>query len=200
MIVAVRAVLLGVAILSLAGCGGGGSSSGAETTVTVTTETTTTDPITQTDTTSTSSAVDVGETATWRGDTFTVSEVKTSDTAPAADILGEFPEAENGIWLSFKVTPAEDDSGIWSSEFVENMQVKGGDGVVYDDGLHNNGGEQDFNDEGDFLVWVDVPEAAVAGAVLEVYDGVHTIDPDPSNPYSEPVPDPAYATRVNLGS
>ncbi|MGH3118676.1 MAG: hypothetical protein ACRDQ2_16495, partial [Gaiellales bacterium] len=141
--------------------------------------------------------VDVGETATWRGDTFTVSDVETSDTAPAADILGEFPEAENGIWLSFTITPAEDDSSIWSSEFVENLQINGGDGVVYEDG-HNNGGDQQFNDEGDFIVWTGVPEAAASGAVLLIYDGVHTVDPDPSIPYAEPVPDPAYATRVNL--
>ena len=44
----------------------------------------------------------------------------------------------------------------------------------------------------------DIPEAAASGAVLLVNDGVHTVDPDPSNPYADPIPDPAYATLVNL--
>ena len=194
----VRAVLLMGLVIALVGCGGGGSNSAAETTVTVTTTETTPTSATATDTTPSTGAVEVGETATWRGDTFTVSDVETSDTAPVADILGERPEAENGVWLSFKITPEEDDSGIWSSEFVENLQIKGGDGVVYGD-HHNNGGEQQFNDQGDFVVWADIPEAALREAVLEINDGVHTVDPDPSNPYADPIPDPAYATLVNLG-
>lgn len=201
--VAVRMLLLGAMMLSLAGCGGGSSSSGAETVVTVTTtetastDTTPSETTSAIDTTATGTAVNVGDTATWSGDTFTVSDVETSDTAPAPDLFGETPQAENGIWLSFTITPTEDDSDIWSSGFVENMHINGGDGVLYED-AHNNGTEQQFNDEGDFLVWIDVPEAAVAGAVLEIYDGLHTVDPDPSNPFVEPVPDPAYATRVNL--
>jgi hypothetical protein len=203
----VTVVLLSALVLALASCGGSGSSSGAEgtttsavtTDTTATTEAASTDTTSGTDTTATSTVVNAGETATWRGDAFTVSDVETGYTAPVADLLGEKQEAENGVWLSLRITPAEDNSGPWSSEFAENMQIKGGDGVVYQDSLHNNGGEQDFKGEGDFLVWIDIPEAAVSGAVLEIFDGLHTVDPDPSNPYVDPVPDPAYATRVNLG-
>lgn len=161
--------------------------------------TTTTETAPTTETTATGAAVNVGETATWNGDTFTVSDVKTSDTAPVADLFGEKRKAENGVWLSFKITPADDHSGIWGLDFPDNMQVKGGDGVVYDRTLSNQV-EQAFKDANDFLVWVDIPEVAVSGAVLEVNDGLHTVDPDPSNPFVEPVPDPAYATRVSLGS
>jgi hypothetical protein len=105
----------------------------------------------------------------------------------------------NGVWLSLKITPADDHSGIWGLGFPDNITVKGGDGVVYDDTLSNQV-EQAFKDEKDFLVWVDIPEAAASGAVLVINDGLHTIDPDPSNPGVDYIPDPAYATRVNLGS
>jgi len=196
------AILLVGLVAALAGCGGGSSSSGAEgtttTDTTATTELTSTDTTSGTDTTTTGTVVNAGETATWRGDAFTVSDVETSDTAPVPDILGETPEAENGVWLSFKITIPEENSGPWGFEFVENMHIRGGDGAIYDD-LDNNGAEQDFNGEDNFLVWVDIPEAAVSGAVFEIYDGLHELDPDPSDPYVEPVPDPAYATRVNLG-
>lgn len=202
----VTMTLFGALLLALAGCGGGGASTGAEGTTTsaaspgstATTEAASTDA-TATSTTPSGAAFNVGETATWRGDAFTVSDVETSDTAPEPDILGETQGAENGVWLSFKITPAEENSGPWSVEFVENMHIRGGDGVVYTEDLHNNGGEQDFRGEDNFLVWVDIPEAAVNGAVFEIYDGLHEVDPDPSNPYAEPLPDPAYATRVNLG-
>jgi hypothetical protein len=193
--------LIGGLVLAIAGCGGGSSSSGGEGTTTsaVATDTTATTEATSTDTTATGTVVNPGETATWRGDAFTVSDVETSRTAPVADLLGDKPEAENGVWLSFKITPAEDNSGIWSSEFAENMQIKGGDGVVYARDLHNTGAEQDFKNESDFLVWVDLPEAAVSGALLVINDGLHTVDPDPGNYLADPVSDPAYATRVNLG-
>ena len=174
------------------GCSAGGPPSGAI-------EPPSSAPTTTTETTATVAAVDVGETAMWRGDAFTVSDVETSGKAPVADLFGEKRAAENGVWLSFKITPAEDNSGIWSLEFTENIQVKGGDGVVYEDTLSTQV-EQDFMDEKNFLVWVDIPESAVSGALLEISDGLHTIDPDPSNPYADPIPDPAYATRVNLGS
>jgi hypothetical protein len=189
-----RAILLAALAVALAGCGGG-SNSGAQATVTVTTTDTTStdatgtdttfgDTTASTDTTATSSAVNAGETATWRGDAFTVSDVETSDTDP--DPLGEKREAENGVWLIFKITPADDGSAIWSPDFTENIQIKGGDGVVYDDQdfTHNNAGVQQELDEGDFLVWIDVPEAAVSGAVLQITDD---LDPE------------ADATRVDLG-
>ena len=166
-----------------------------------TTDTTDTfgDTTMSTDTTATSNAVNAGEAATWNGDAFTVTDVETSDTAPVADLFGEKREAENGVWLSFKITPADgNDSDVFSTTFHENMQIRGGDGAVYDDVLANLQ-EQDFANEDDFLVWIDIPVAAVSGAVLEIYDGLHTVDPDPSNPFVDPVPDPAYATRVNLG-
>jgi hypothetical protein len=186
--IAIRALTRWVA----GGCSAGGPPSGVvEPPPSATTETT--------ETTATIAAVDVGDTATWNGDTFTVSDVETGDTAPVADLLGEKRESENGVWLSFKITPADDHSGIWNPDFTENIQVRGGDGVVYDDTLSNQV-EQAFADADDFLVWIDIPEAAASGGILEVNDGLHTIDPDPSNPFVEPIPDPDYATRVNLGS
>jgi len=182
------AVLLASLVTVIAGCGGG-SDSGTTTEATstdATTETDTTfgDTTMSTDTTATGTSVNVGETATWRGDAFTVSDVETGDTDP--DPLGEKQEAENGVWLIFKITPADDGSAIWSPDFTENIQIKGGDGVVYDDQdfTHNNAGVQQEFGEGDFLVWIDVPEAAVSGAVLEITD-----DLDPG----------ADATRVDLG-
>jgi flagellin-like hook-associated protein FlgL len=182
------AVLLASLVTVIAGCGGGSDSvttTGA-TSTDATTETNTTlgDTTMSTDTTATGTSVNVGETATWRGDAFTVSDVETGDTDP--DPLGEKQEAQNGVWLIFTITPADDGSAIWSPDFTENIQIKGGDGVVYDDQdfTHNNAGVQQEFGEGDFLVWIDVPEAAVSGAVLEITD-----DLDPG----------VDATRVDLG-
>jgi hypothetical protein len=188
------AVLLASLVAVIAGCGGG-SHSGAEATVTVTTtEATSTDATTETDTTfgdttmstdtTATGTVNVGETATWRGDAFAVSDVETSDTDP--DPLGEQQEAENGVWLSFKITPSDDNSAIWSPDFTDNIQIKGGDGVVYDDrdSSHNNAGVQQEFDADNFLVWIDIPEAAVSGSALEITDD---LDPE------------ADATRVDLG-
>ena len=156
---------------------------------------------TTTGTTPTTAAVNTGDTATWRGDAFTVSDVETSGTAPEADLSGEKRKSENGVWLSFKITPAEHDSRIWGESFWENMQIRGGDGVLYGDNERVLNGrilsdQQDQKDKGadDYLVWIDLPEAAANGAVLEVIDPDHTL----SDPFSSP--DPAYATRVNLGS
>ena len=184
----VAVLVLGGLVLTLAGCGGGGSSSGAFATVTVTTtETTSTATTKGTDATSgdtsvpadtNGAAVDVGETATWRGDAFTVSDVETSDTSPVADLSGEKPQAENGVWLSFKITPAEDGSAIWLPDFTNNIQIRGGDAVVYNDqdSSHNNAGEQQESGEGDFLVGIDIPKAAASGAVLEINDGLYPRD------------------------
>ena len=162
---AVTLAILAVCLVALAGCGGGDSEPEVVTeTVTVTdegfTETTSTDPTftdpTSTDTvpadtvpTNATEPVGVGETAVWNGDEFVVSDVETSDTEPVGDLLGEKEEAENGVWLIFKITPADDDSGIWSFTFHEEAQVRGGDGVVYlrrpvlerpDRELHGRGG------------------------------------------------------------
>lgn len=156
---------------------------------------------TATGTTATSAAVNVGETATWNGDTFTVSDVKASDTEPVADLFGEKREAENGVWLSFKITPADKTSGIWGSSFFDNVQIKGGDGVLYGSNerilngvILSDDQQQRDKGAGDYLVWIDIPEAAASGAVLEVLDPVHTLGGPAFNP------DPAYTTRVNLGS
>ena len=156
---------------------------------------------TTTGTTKTSPAVNAGETVTWRGDSFTVSDVKESDTAPEADLSGEKRKAENGVWLSFKITPADHDSAIWGESFWENMQIKGGDGELYGDNERVLNGrilsdQQDQKDEGadDYLVWIDLPEAAANGALLEIVDPNHTLGGPTFSP------DPAYTTRVNLGS
>lgn len=180
---AMRVVLLFGLVLAFAGCGGG-SDSTAVNTVTATTTEPNPDDTASTESTATGTSVGVGGTATWRGDAFTVSDVETGDTDP--DPLGEKREAENGVWLIFKVTPADDGSAIWSPDFPENIQIRGGDGVIYDDQdvVHNNGGVQQELDASDFLVWIDVPEAAVSGAVLEITD-----DLDPA----------ASVTRVDLG-
>jgi hypothetical protein len=144
------------------------------------------DTATSTETTATGAAVKVGETATWRGGAFTVSDVQTSDTSAVADPLGEKPTAENGVWLNFTITPTEDDSAVWDADFANSIQIRGGDGVVYDDedSQHNNAGEQQFADGGDFVVSIDIPEAAVSGAVLEIVDD---LQPD------------VVPTRVDLG-
>jgi hypothetical protein len=189
----VRSIELQIAIRALTrwvagGCSAGGPPSGGiEPPPSATTTTT--------KTTATVAAVEVGDTATWRGDAFTVSDVDTSDTSPIADLLGKKAEAKNGVWLSFKITPAEDDSAIWLADFTDNIQIRGGDGVVYDDqdSSHNNAGEQHELGEGDFLVGIDIPEEAVSGAVLEINDGLY-----PRN-YSVAPTDPAAVTRVDLG-
>ena len=179
----VTVILLGGLVLGFAGCGGDSDSS-ADSTVTVTTTEPTSGDTASTDTTATSSSVNVGETATWREDAFTVSDVETSDTDP--DPLGEHQEAENGVWLIFKITPAQDGSAIWSPDFTENIKIQGGDGVVYDDqdSTHNNAGVQQEFGADDFLVWIDVPEGAVSGSVLEITDDLDA---------------GADATRVDLG-
>ena len=49
-------------------------------------------------------------------------------------------------------------------------------------------------------MWVDIPEEAVSGAILEIGDGIHTVDPAPSDAFSSVTyVDLAYATRVDLG-
>jgi hypothetical protein len=180
----VDSIELRLAIRTLTSWAAGGCSDGgppSDTTASVASPAPATDTTT-TDTTPISAIVNVGETVTWNGDTFTVSDVKTSDTAPVADLFGEKRKAEKGVWLSFKIAPEAGNSGIWSLDFTDNIQIKGGDGVVYDRSLSDQQ-EQALKDEGDFLVWIDIPEAAASGAVLEINDGLHTVDPDPSNPF-----------------
>jgi hypothetical protein len=203
-------VVLAASLVALAACGGGDSGSEAVTeTVTVTdevfTETTSTDPTdTVTADTVPSNAtqpVGVGESAVWNGNEFVVSDVETSDEEPVGDFAGEKEEAE-GVWLVFKITPADSDSGVWGFDFHVDAQVRGGDGVVYLD-PHSSAQEQGFADEEDFLMWIDIPEEAVSGAILEIGDGIHYTVPEPDPDFSTPdvadPADPAYATRVELG-
>ncbi len=143
----------------------------------------------------------VGDTATWNSEEFVVSDAGTSDEEPVEDLGGEKDEAVVGTWLYFKVTPSEEDSGVWSTTFAEEVQVRGGDGIVYREDVHIDSFFQNEVGEDSFTVWVDVPEEAVSGAVFEIGDGLHTIDPAPDDAFSfVTYPDPAYMTRVDLGT
>jgi hypothetical protein len=208
-------LVLVASLIALAGCGGGDSDSAVGTdTVTVTDEgftdtrtadptlTDPSDPVTgDTVPSNATRPVEVGESAAWSGNEFVVSDVETSDEEPVGDMVGEKEEAE-GVWLAFKITPADDDSRIWGFDFHVYAQVRGGDGVVYLD-PQSNAQEQSLADEEDFLMWIDIPEEAVSGAILEIGDGIHytVLDPDPdvSTPDVADPADPAYATRIDLG-
>jgi hypothetical protein len=56
--------------------------------------------------------------------------------------------------------------------------------------------EEKLKDGDDFLVSFDVPEEAVSGAVLEIGDGVQTVDSE--SDFGSEI-DPAYAQRIDLG-
>jgi hypothetical protein len=223
----VRAALLVALItcvLALAGCGGGDSEPEVVTVTETVTDTDSTDTgftdtgVTDTTSTDTEGTVTdpageipseaiptgdpeygVGDSASWNGNEFVVSDVGTSDEEPVADLGGERDEAE-GTWLHFTVTPSDEDSGVFGFEFAEEVQVRGGNGVVYRDDVHSDGYFQRELGADKFTVWVDVPEDAVSGAVFEVGDGFHEIEQDSDSAFNVTTyPDPAYMTRVDLG-
>lgn len=129
-----------------------------------------------------------------------MTDVETSDTRPVPDLFGERGEAENGVWLSFKIRPEEGNSAraLFSIDFHTAMQIRGGDGVVYDDVL-SNGLEEDFKNADEYLVWIDIPEEALSGAIFEIGDGIHTVESTSDDPLGFGDADPAYATRIDLG-
>lgn len=200
-------IALVASVLALAGCGGGDSEPEVVTVTETVTDTGSTDTE-STDTTGTETLpaggtiVGLGETASWDGYEFVVSDVETNDEEPVGDLAGDKEQAE-GIWVIVKLTPADEDSVFWAlSSDQPKFWIVGGDGVYYGDEVYSNMVTQDFAGEDDFLVWVDVPEEAVSGADLVVSDslGLHWIDTTPENQFDEEgYPDPAYATRVDLG-
>lgn len=199
-------IALAASVLALVGCGGGESEPEAVTVTETVTDTGSTDTE-GTDTTETETVpaegtiFGLGETATWSGDEFVVSDVETSDEEPDLGLGSEQEQAE-GVWVIFTITTPERNV-IWTlSSDQPKYWILGGDGVYYEDEVYTNQLTQDAVGEDNFLVWVDVPEEAVSGADLVVSDslGLYMIDTTPENQLDdEGYPDPAYATRVDLG-